>query len=113
MKSHKAQIGQRLAELRKTLSADSGVELSQVKLAQEAGLSQEIISRLENGMGSTENLLTILLFYDQKGYNMRWVLIPDNQDISLYHQESGDSDANPEIRKALEKLNSLLLKKRK
>jgi transcriptional regulator with XRE-family HTH domain len=113
MKSHKAQIGPRLAELRKVLSIDTGMDISQAKLAQEAGLSQEIISRLENGMGSTDNLLAILLYYDKKGYNMRWVLIPDNEDIPQYNQQPNDASTNPEVKKTLEKLYSLLLGKRK
>jgi transcriptional regulator with XRE-family HTH domain len=111
MKLHNEQIGQRLAELRKTLAADSGQDLPQTKLAQELNVTQDVVYRLEKGTGSIENLTKILLYYHHKGYNMLWVLVPDNEDLPKYqcdYQNTQNTTANPEVLKALEKLSSLL-----
>ena len=74
----------RLVELRKALSRDTSEEWTQAKLARKLRLSQNVIHRLEQGRGTIENLAILLEFYHTKGYNIRWVLAPDNSKIRMY-----------------------------
>lgn len=107
------QIGQRIAELRITLSNDTGVKWSQPKLAKELGVTQDIIYRLEQGSGSMDNLVKVLLFYHTKGFDLFWMIAPDNSAIPKYRQitEQSTLNENSELVKALEKMNNLILGK--
>jgi transcriptional regulator with XRE-family HTH domain len=100
------ELGQRLAELRKTVAQDLGLDLTQENIAKQLNVTNDVISRLEKGKGKLESLLKLLLFYHQKGYNILWVLIPDNKNMKKYGQS--DMNTNPEVLHTLEKLNSLL-----
>lgn len=78
------RIGRRLAFLRKDLSSSSGSEdWSQGRVGKATGLTQNGVMRLENsGHGSLEGLVKMLLFYYKHGYNLNWILAPDNTTLS-------------------------------
>jgi hypothetical protein len=105
-------IGQRIAELRATLSSDTGEKWSQPKLARELGLTQDIIYRLEQGSGSLDNFIKVLLFFHSKGFDLFWMIAPDNTSLPKYRQiKEQPLQENPEIIKALEKMSNLILGK--
>ena len=99
------EMGKRLLELRKALSRDSGEEWTQPRIAQELGLTQNAIHRLEYGGGSIENLGNLLDFYHLKGYNIQWVMVSDNSSIRMYRD---DKVSDQELLQALEKLTQLI-----
>lgn len=108
MPAVKREIGKRLVELRKTLSKDSGTDWTQPMLSQELKLSQNIIQRLEQGSGSIDNLITILDFYHNKGFNTQWAIATDNSKIRMYRE---DKSSDQDVIKALEKLNKIITNK--
>jgi len=81
--------GKRLAYIREQLSAkEPEGRWSQARVAEATGLKQNMIARMEaNGAGSIEALLSLLLFYNEKGFNIRWILIEDNSGIPLLNSE--------------------------
>jgi len=99
------EMGKRLAELRKVLSRDSGEEWTQFRIAQELGLTQSVIHRLECGSGSIENLLILLHLYHIKGYNTQWLITLDNSSVRMYRE---DKTSDQELMQILEKLNKVL-----
>jgi DNA-directed RNA polymerase specialized sigma subunit len=99
------EMGRRLTELRKVLSRDSGQEWTRAGIAQESGLTQSVIHRLEGGSGSIENLLILLHFYHIKGYNTQWVITLDNSSVRMYR---ADKSSDQELIQTLEKLNTII-----
>ena len=99
------EIGKRLVEFRKTLTRDSGQEWTQPRIAQELGLSQNAIHRLEHGSGSMENLSLILDFYHNKGYNVQWVMVADNSKIRMYLD---DKASDKELLQSLANLTKII-----
>jgi len=99
------EMGKRLLELRKVLSRDSGEEWTQPRIAQELGLTQNAVHRLEYGGGSIENLGKLLDFYHFKGYNIQWVMVSDNRSIRMYRD---DKVSDQELLQTLEKLTKLI-----
>lgn len=98
-------IGKRLAFLRKEIS--SGKEdWSQGKVGKAVDMTQNSIMRLENtGHGSLEGLLKLVLFYHARGYNLNWILAPDNTTLSklTLHELNEGLDTSASI-EALETL---------
>jgi transcriptional regulator with XRE-family HTH domain len=81
-------IGERLAELRETLAADDPQSnWTQRKVASELGVSQNIIARLEKGLGSIDSLILLIWFYHSKGYSMHWLFVEDNSAASKYRKD--------------------------
>lgn len=77
------KIGKRLAQLRDELAIPGEDAWSQVRLAEETGLTRNVVARLEQTFsGSIEVCLTILYFYHQRGYNISWIILPDNTTVS-------------------------------
>lgn len=85
-------IGKRLAHVREQLSAqDPETNWTQAKVAEETGLKQNMITRIEHtGAGTFDAFLCILLFYHSKGFNMRWILLEDNAAEPLYTAEENE-----------------------
>ncbi len=77
------ELGRRLTHLRKTLSIDSEKRWSQRDLADALDVSQNLILRAEHGLGSLQHMLRLILFYYQHGYNIHWILVPDNREIPM------------------------------
>ena len=99
------EMGKRLLELRKVLSRDTGEEWTQPRIAQALGLTQNAIHRLEYGGGSIENLLIVLNFYHNKGYNTQWAIADDNRSIRMYRE---DKSSDQELIQALENLTKII-----
>lgn len=77
-------ISQRLVKLRKHLGERLGHELAQADLAEQAGIKDYMYQRLETGLrGTTLTLVTLLNFYRTQGYNLDWILTPDNSRIPM------------------------------
>ena len=80
---NKEHIGKRLALLRDELASPGEESWTQSRLASELGLPRNMIGRLErSGAGSIEAFVTLLLFYLQRGYNISWILLPNNSTVS-------------------------------
>ncbi|QNE42180.1 hypothetical protein F1C16_21375 (plasmid) [Hymenobacter sp. NBH84] len=99
-------IGKRLAQLRDELAAPGEAKWSQVRLANELGLTQNVVARLEkSAAGSNESLLTLLLFYHQRGFNITWILLDDNSHVSRMRLD--ETTPTLDKRSVLEKLAGL------
>lgn len=80
---NREQIGKRLVMLRDELAGPGEDSWSQAKLAEESGLSRNVIARLEQTFsGSIEVCLTILFFFHRRGYNISWIILPDNSMVT-------------------------------
>lgn len=87
-------VGIRFAFLREELS--KGIDKwSQGRVAEVTGLDQNQVSRLELGKGTIDGFITMLLFYQSKGYNLNWILSRDNETISklTFSEENKTIDA--------------------
>jgi transcriptional regulator with XRE-family HTH domain len=77
------QIGKRLAQIRNELASPGEDTWTQVRLADETGLTPNQIARLEQaGAGSIETFVRLLNFYHSHGYSLSWLLLPDNTMVS-------------------------------
>ena len=105
-------LGARLTQLRAMMAAESLVpdDWPRTQLAREAGVSLAALTRLEStGRGSTEVLTAVLHFYQGIGFNLAWVLTPDNADIPV--QEFRDifqDEKLPQARQPLANLHRIL-----
>jgi len=76
-------IGKRLAMLRDELGGPGEDTWTQDRLAEATGLTRNMIARLEQSCsGSIESCMTLLIFYHQRGYNLSWIVLPDNSSVS-------------------------------
>ncbi|UYZ61217.1 helix-turn-helix domain-containing protein [Hymenobacter latericus] len=83
--SHKVcskAVGQRLAQLREELAATSGERWPQSRVAEVVGLDKNQVTRLELGKGTIDAFVALLLFYQGRGYNLNWIVVPDNSAVS-------------------------------
>ncbi|HEX8426416.1 hypothetical protein [Hymenobacter sp.] len=78
-------IGKRLAHLRGELAAQHPDQnWSQASIAEETGLTQNIIARMElNGAGTIETFLTLTQFFYRKGCNPAWILLENNAEVPM------------------------------
>jgi hypothetical protein len=79
-------LGERLRHLRATLAAEAFDPKAwpRARVAREAGMSGAALARLEDTSNSTAtNLSALLRFYQDQGFNLAWVLAPDNKGIPL------------------------------
>jgi transcriptional regulator with XRE-family HTH domain len=102
---NKEQIGRRLAMLREELACPGEDTWSQGRLADATGLTRNMVLRLEKaGNGSLEGCLALLFFYHQRGYNLNWILLPDNSMVSK--MKMSDENKSIDATLVLEKLTS-------
>jgi hypothetical protein len=78
-----AVIAQRLLHLRKHLGERQGNRLTIQDVAQLAEIPEYKMIRLEHGKGTAESLLTLLHFYRRQGYNLDWMITPDNTHVPM------------------------------
>lgn len=76
-------IAQRLISLRKHLGERLGEKLTIDDVADKAGIEDYKMVRVEHGKGSWESLIKLLLFYRSHGYNIDWILFPDNTNLPM------------------------------
>ncbi|RZL14485.1 MAG: hypothetical protein EOO62_05340 [Hymenobacter sp.] len=80
-------LGERLRQLRTTLAAEAFDPQAwpRARVAREAGVSGAALARLEDtGNSTAANLSALLRFYQDQGFNLAWVLAPDNEGIPLH-----------------------------
>lgn len=79
-------VGRRLAFVRKQLAQLHGEQhWTQTAVAQQTGLTQNIITRLEQGEGGKfESLVTVIHLYEAQGYNPAWLTSENNQHLSKF-----------------------------
>ncbi len=83
--------GQRLREVREKLSEESEKKVTQESIAEETGLTQNIMYRLEKGDGRFPALAAVLSYYYAKGVNLNWIFAPDNRDESFFRLNEDDA----------------------
>ena len=77
-------ISERLINLRKHLGERLGTKLTTQDVGEKCGLEKHKVYRLENGLGgNTHALVDLLLFYRSHGYNLDWIMMPDNSRIPM------------------------------
>jgi hypothetical protein len=79
-------LGERLHQLRTTLGEEDfdPKAWSRARVAREAGVTSAALTRLETaGCGTATSLAAVLRFYQDQGFNLAWVLVPDNEGIPL------------------------------
>lgn len=78
------RVGKRLAIIREELvKRYGGTEWTQGAVAKRTGLTQNIISRIEQGEGGKiENWFKVMGIYEGQGYNLNWVLTKNNGQVS-------------------------------
>jgi hypothetical protein len=107
-----SHTGERLTRLRAMLAAESLVPDAwpRTLLARKAGVSLAAYTRLEStGRGSTEVLTAVLHFYQDMGFNLAWVLTPDNADIPVQgFRDIFQDEKLPRARQPLTDLHRLL-----
>jgi ribosome-binding protein aMBF1 (putative translation factor) len=79
-----------LAFLRSELSKSSGQKWSQERLAKELDLAQPVIAKAEQGKGSINNIIKIMVFYRKHGFSLDW-LLDEKPNPELPPQESGQN----------------------
>jgi transcriptional regulator with XRE-family HTH domain len=98
-------LADRLTELREDLTKRTDEKWPMRKVAQGAGITQNMIERIEAGKGGTmEAYLALFNFYYNKGYNLNWLLITDNSDFSKYRVPENSNGI--QIEKMLIKIES-------
>lgn len=107
-----AHIGERLTQLRAMLAAESLVpnDWPPTLLARKAGVSRAAYTRLEStGRGSTDVVTAVLHFYQSMGFNLAWVLTPDNSAIPVEgFRDIFQDEKLPRAREPLTSLHRLL-----
>jgi len=83
--NHNAIVARRLSQLRGELASPGEESWSQQRLADEAGLTLNIVHRLEQACaGRIESMFALLTFYHRQGYNISWIILDDNSSVSKY-----------------------------
>lgn len=83
-------IAQRLIGLRKHLGERLGDKLTLDDVAEKSGIEDYKMVRIEHGKGSWESLIKLLLFYRTHGYNIDWILFPDNTNLPMMLTSADD-----------------------
>lgn len=81
-------VGKRLLQLR------NDHNLSQGQLAKLCSLTQNIISRMENGNASYDNFLVVCNFWLSKEYNLNYLLAEHN---TIYHEKIQPGEIKEDI----------------
>lgn len=83
------EFGRRLRILRNELVGEGGKVMTQAEIAQLTGLNQNVIYRLESGLGTAlDKMLTYFNFFDKQGFNINWILVFENQNIDKYKADA-------------------------
>ncbi|MEC3881821.1 helix-turn-helix domain-containing protein [Parapedobacter sp. 10938] len=79
------ELGSRLRILREDYKKRTNLKaFTQGQVAEMVNLpSQSYVSMLEKGKGSAKNFISLILLFNHLGYNINWMLQPDNSGISM------------------------------
>ena len=83
MAKHIDVVAQRLSSLRKHLGDRLDEKLTVQDMAERIGMAGHAMGRMEQGKGTPESLIVLLLYYRTQGYNLDWILLPDNTHIPM------------------------------
>jgi transcriptional regulator with XRE-family HTH domain len=97
------RVGKRLVILREELGRFHGEHAwSQARVAQRAGLTQNIIHRMENGKGGQiESWLKVMALYEAEGYNLNWIMTENNSLVSKLQLQEATQGASATVRAEL------------
>ena len=101
-------LGERLTLLRQVLMEETFLRgaWSRASVARLAGVSPAALARLEKtGAGTAASLAAVLAYYQAEGFNLAWVLSPNNVDIPMYGYR--DICQNDKLGQASESLAAL------
>jgi len=105
-------LGERLRQLRTTLAEEAfdSKAWPRARVAREAGVSGAALARLEDtGNSTAANLSALLRFYQDQGFNLAWVLTPDNEGIPLHaFRDIFEDEAHREAGYQLNRVHQLL-----
>ena len=105
-------LGERLCQLRTTLAEEDFDPKAwpRARVAREAGVSDAALARLENtGRSTADSLAAVLRFYQDQGFNLAWVLAPDNEGIPLHaFRDIFEEEAQQEAGYQLNRVHHLL-----
>jgi hypothetical protein len=80
---NKELIGRRLAALRDELARPGEKKWTIAMVAEETGLTLNQVGTMErSGAGGTEIFIAYLLFFYRRGYNLHWIILEDNKNLS-------------------------------
>ena len=105
-------LGERLRQLRTTLAEEDFDPKAwpRARVAREAGVSDAALARLENtGSSTAASLAAVLRFYQDQGFNLAWVLAPDNEGIPRHaFRDIFEEEAHREAGYQLNRVHQLL-----
>ncbi|TDN36989.1 hypothetical protein E4631_19820 [Hymenobacter sp. UV11] len=105
-------LGERFHQLRTTLAAEAYDPKAwpRARVAREAGVSGAALAQLEDtGRSTAANLAALLRFYQDQGFNLAWVLAPDNEGIPLHaFRDIFEDEAQREAGYQLNRVHRLL-----
>lgn len=105
-------LGERLHQLRTTLAEEDFDPKAwpRARVAREAGVPSAALARLENtGRSTAASLAAVLRFYQDQGFNLAWVLAPDNEGIPLRaFRDIFEQEAHREASYHLNRVHQLL-----
>ena len=86
------EFGKRLRILRNELQGADGKVMTQAEIAELTGLNQNVVYRLESGLGTAlDKMLAYLNFFDSKGFNINWIVLFENHNIDKYKEDASQS----------------------
>lgn len=74
-------VGERLKQVRLHFSNQTSQKVTQSDVSEILGLndSNATLSNLEGGKGAIANFIKLLVLYHGLGYNLNWIILPDNR----------------------------------
>lgn len=81
-------VGDRLKQVRLHYSAHRAQKITQTNISEILGLndSNATLSNLEGGKGAIGNFIKLLALYHSLGYNLNWIILPDNTYEDIVNQ---------------------------
>jgi transcriptional regulator with XRE-family HTH domain len=105
-------LGERLTQLRMVLVEEAFLPdaWSRASVARVAGVSPATLARLEKtGTGMAASLAAVLAYYQAEGFNLAWVLTPENATLPLREfRDAFPDESLPRASQPLAALHRLL-----
>ncbi|MCC2600817.1 MULTISPECIES: hypothetical protein [Bacteroidota] len=83
-------VGERLKQVRLHFSNQTAQKVTQSDVSEILGLndSNATLSNLEAGKGAIGNFIKLLCLYHGLGYNLNWIILPDNRFEEILNRPS-------------------------
>lgn len=99
-------VGKRFAQLRSELASVGEEVWSQARVGEAIGITANMVGRLEQFCaGNIDALLGMLRFYHARGFNISWIVLPDNSGVSKY--SLSDANRAVDVQFVLDKIDEL------